>query len=159
VVTPTPSPTPTPTPSPTPTVLANGLPATLPNSWESDSEYDKLTENVISIFNQTFPDANVEGSTYRDPEGVKDGVLVFMVAEERIEPAWALAAFSTEEKLTQPGIYTRCGQTTKGGADFRVGCVTETDPSVMALYFADGEDAAFSRQTLGKFVAEYQADI
>lgn len=145
--------TPTPSPTPTPSTLSNGLPTSLPNGWVTEPQLDDQTDGIINTLNQEFPDANLKGAAYRDPDepSLAKGALLFIIGEEEIDPESALYIFSTEEKKSDVGTYTRCGQ-----GDDRVGCITETSPTVMALYFGT---ETFNQKTLAEFVASYQADL
>ena len=146
-----PASTSTPAPAPTSAVPTNGLPDTLDNGWVLEPRVADAAQDLVDNFNTSFPESEVEGSVYRDPDDpdVEDGALLVMVAEEQVDPDWALEATAENGTTSKQGAYIRCS---KGDAGV-VACTTTTNPSVMARYQPNSGTASFDVKSLAKFVA------
>lgn len=144
--------TPTPTSAaPTSAAPTNGLPSTLDNGWVLEPRVADAAQDLVDSFNASFPESDVEGSVYRDPDDpdVEDGALLVMVAEQQVDPQWALEATAENGTTSKQGAYTRCSKDDDGV----VACTTTTSPSVMARYQPNGSTASFNVKSLAKFVA------
>ena len=148
-----------PTPSPTPSPTSTGpVPTTLTNGWEQEPRIQDSVDDVLASLNEVYPSADLEGAAYVSPDDpdITKGVLFLMVGQTPLDDRvlGLLAEGGEPEQLRE---FTRCASVGEG-EDRKMGCTTDTYPSVTIRY-TDAEEPAYNLAELAELTAAYQATL
>ncbi len=95
-----------------------------------------VVSRIVDDLNKNYPNAELEGAAYRDPqdEGLANGVLVVMTGQTPLDDA-VLDVLAEGGEVTEPPDFdwTRCAKAGTG-SDISIACTTRTSPSVTVRY-------------------------